>query len=168
MLKFIKGEKTIYEVQLDEIEPLSYVTYEEIVSLQSENDVIFAMLFCQGEKSVYLAENIAALRYGKTGEQLVIFDIKDPVSRIKCDEVWLFILTKSKVLDDNYQAIFLCEEKDIGIYPLHLHFITRKLFYDDDSLTPLVFCMYFLGYMLLFGGMAVLYVIVIRWLFATK
>ncbi|KAG0442338.1 hypothetical protein DMUE_0345 [Dictyocoela muelleri] len=163
MLKFVKDDEIIFEVKLDEIEPLSYITFEEIVSLQTDSDIFFAMLFSGEIKTVYLVDNIASMRYGKIGDQLCIFDIKDPVNRLKSDKIWIFILSKNFTLDENYQADFLCDEKDIGKNRKYLDKITKTLNFDDDTLTPSVFFLYFVIYTFLFASLSTLYVIAIKW-----
>lgn len=162
MIKFQKDGKIIHEISLKEIEPLSYVTFEEIAA-KNLPDTIIAMLFCGKQRPIYLAENIAAMRYGKIGEEMCIFELEDPATRIKCTDVWYFLL-KGNIEYETYIADYICSERELHKYPKYLRIITNNLFYEDVSLNIIVFFGYFFSTFLVLVAIGGLYVGIVYWL----
>ncbi|EPR78869.1 hypothetical protein SLOPH_1675 [Spraguea lophii 42_110] len=93
---FEKNNKIVKILSISELDPFTLISYEETIHNTKDDIILFAMLICDSHKSLYLAENILNLRYGRYGktDELCIYELMDPITRLFCNDIHYYKLRK--------------------------------------------------------------------------
>lgn len=92
MLVFVKNGEVIHTEDLQNVDPLTLETYEELLS--STGSVVFCILVCKNTRHVYLASSIVNMRYTVSGA-IRIYKLKDPSTRNEVKDILYFEVVRN-------------------------------------------------------------------------
>ncbi|AFN82436.1 hypothetical protein EROM_010920 [Encephalitozoon romaleae SJ-2008] len=92
MLVFVKNGEVIHTEDLQNVDPLTLETFEEI--LASTGSVVFCILVCESTRHVYLASSIVSMRYTVSGA-IRIYKLKDPSTRNEVKDILYFEVVRN-------------------------------------------------------------------------
>lgn len=134
MLTFTRDKEVIQTIDINNKDPLSLYTYQEI--LQKEQAPLFSLLVCETSRFVYLASDIVEMRYS-LDEQINVYTLKDPLSREIVEDVWFFEVKKNPFYRNILKIDLLENTKHRNIVDestVNADFISNELgvLYDRD------------------------------------
>ncbi|CAD24983.1 hypothetical protein [Encephalitozoon cuniculi GB-M1] len=115
MLEFMKDGEVIHTEELQNVDPLTLETYEELLS--STGSVVFCILVCENTKHVYLASSIVNMRYTVSGT-IRIYKLRDPSTRNEVKDILYFEVVRNplylRILRDIQKSNLLRGKEETG------------------------------------------------------